>query len=98
MASEPGFRHPVLVIQSNDFNASKINTVIAVAVTSNLALALAPGNVSLSPRAGGLGRDSVINISQIITLDKLFLAERAGRISTGKLREVENGIRMILDL
>ena len=71
---------------------------MAAAITSNTALAAAPGNVSLSKRSAGLGRESVINVSQIVTLDKQFLAERAGRIPAVKLRQVDEGLRLIFAL
>lgn len=97
-ASEPGFKRPVLIIQSNQFNRSRINTVVAAAITSNMKLANAPGNVFLSNRAVNLGRESVVNISQIVTLDKSFLRERVGKLNDSKLREVEEGIRLVLTL
>jgi mRNA interferase MazF len=97
-ASEPGFRRPVLILQSNDFSRSRINTVIAAAITSNLKLANAPGNVVLSKRSVNLGKESVVNISQIITLDKSFLSERVGSLQPAKLREVEEGVRLVLAL
>ena len=96
--SEPGYRRPVLIVQADDFNQSRIQTVMAAAITSNTALAAAPGNVSLSKRSAGLGRESVINVSQIVTLDKQFLAERAGRIPAVKLRQVDEGLRLIFAL
>jgi mRNA interferase MazF len=94
--SEPGFRRPVLVIQSNEFNRSRINTVIATVITSNLMLANAPGNVRISARASGLNKASVVNVSQIITLDKSSLSDRAGALKQSKLREVEEGLRLVL--
>lgn len=97
-ASEPGFRRPVLILQSNDFNRSRINTVIAAAITSKLSLANAPGNVVLSKRSVNLGKESVVNISQIVTLDKSFLSERIGSLQPAKLREVEEGVRLVLAL
>ena len=97
-ASEPGFRRPVLVLQSNDFNRSRINTVIAAAITSNLALVNAPGNVVLSKRSLNMGKESVVNVSQIVTLDKSFLSERIGSLQPAKLREVEEGVRLVLAL
>ena len=96
--SEPGFRRPVLVVQSNPFNQSKIHTVIAAVITSNLRLAGAPGNVALTRRQSGLRTDSVINISQLVTLDKAFLAGRAGRIPPSKQQEVDDGLRLVLAL
>ena len=97
-ASEPGFKRPVLILQSNQFNRSRINTVVAAAITSNMKLASAPGNVFLSTRGANLGRESVVNVSQIITLDKSFLRERVGKLQDSKLREVEEGIRLVLAL
>ena len=98
IASEPGFRRPVLILQSDEFNLSRINTVVAAAITSNMKLAAAPGNVSLSKRSANLGRESVVNVSQIITLDKSFLCARVGRLQDPKLREVEEGVRLVLAL
>lgn len=96
--SEPGFRRPVLVIQSDGFNRSRIATVIVLVVTSNLRLAEAPGNVFLPKKITGLDKDSIANISQVITVDKSFLTEKAGAIPVFQLREIENGLRMVLGL
>ena len=95
-ASEPGFRRPVLILQSNLFNRSRIKTALVATITSDMKLAAAPGNVSLSKRSANLGRESVVNISQIVTLDKSFLRERVGKLQDPKLREVEEGVRLIL--
>lgn len=76
-ASEPGYRRPVLIVQSDDFNLSRIRTVVAAALTTNLRLAEAPGNLLLTAEDTGLPRDSVVNVSQIVTLDKTFLTEKA---------------------
>lgn len=97
-ASEPGFRRPVLIIQSNEFNRSRINTIIAAAITSNLKLAAAPGNVALSTKSVGLNKASVVNVSQLVTLDKSFLTEHVGKISQRKMQEVDEGIRLVLAL
>jgi len=97
-ASEPGYRRPLLVVQSDDFNYSKISTVIAVVINSNLNLAEAPGNVLLSRKSTGLPKKSVANVSQIITIDKTSLTERTGRLSPDQLQEVEAGIRLVLSL
>ena len=94
--SEPGLRRPVLVVQSNPFNESKIRTVVAAVITANLRLADAPGNVRLSRRHSGLGRESVVNVSQLVTLDKTFLTQRVGRIPTSKQHEVDGGLRLVL--
>jgi len=97
-ASEPGYRRPLLIIQSDDFNRSRINTVVAVVITSNLRLAEAPGNIVLSKKDTNLPKKSVANVTQLITVDKSFLAERVGKISSTKLVEVEAGVRLVLSL
>jgi mRNA interferase MazF len=96
--SEPGHRRPVLILQSNAFNRSRIQTAIVAAITSNLRLSEAPGNVQLSTRLSGLSRSSVVNISQILTLDESFLTEKVGRIPPEKLRNVDEGLRLVLSL
>jgi mRNA interferase MazF len=98
ISSEPGYRRPLLVIQSNDFNQSRINTVIAVVITTNLRLADAPGNVLLSKKESGLPKKSVVNVSQVITVDKSFFTEKIGSIDAPMLKEVETGIRLVLSL
>lgn len=98
VGSEPGFPRPVLIIQSDDFNRSRIATVIAVAITSNLRLAQAPGNVWLPRKATSLPQDSVANVSQVITLDQGFLIERVGRLSANLLKQVEDGLRLVMSL
>lgn len=97
-ASEPGYRRPVVIIQSDEFNRSRIDTVIAVALTSNLKLADAPGNVRLSTAQSGLDKASVANVSQLITLDKSFLAELVGQLDNRALQEIGTGIRLVLAL
>jgi len=97
-ASEPGFRRPVLIIQSDQFNRSRISTVVAAAITSNIKLGMAPGNVTLSKKAVGLDRESVVNVSQLITLDRSFLNDRAGKICGAKMQEVDEGVRLVLAL
>ena len=96
--SEPGYRRPVLVVQVDEFNRSGIRTVIAVALTTNMRLAEAPGNVRLSRSTTGLPRDSVANVSQIVTLDKVFLAERCARLPDEVIRQIEDGLRLVLAL
>ena len=98
IGSEPGYRRPVFIVQSDDFNRSKVSTVIAVALTSNVRLAQAPGNVLLPMAETGLSKISVANISQTITIDKSFLTEKAGKISGSALKKVENGLRLVLQL
>jgi len=94
--SSPGFRRPVLIIQSNEFNRSRISTVLVAVITSNLALANAPGNVRIPARASGLKKASVVNVSQIITIDKSFLAGCVGTVKANYMREVEDGLRLVL--
>ncbi len=96
--SVPGLRTPVLVVQSNDFNESAIRTSICAAITSNMQLAEAPGNVRVARRVSGLPHDSVVNVSQLITLDKCLLTENVGRLPAQSLREVEAGIKLVLAL
>lgn len=96
--SEPGYRRPVLVIQSDDFNRSRIATAIVVVITSNLNLVRAPGNVLLPQKATGLSKDSVANISQVITVDKSFLTEKIGTLPNYLLEQVEIGLRLVMNL
>ena len=98
VGSGPGYRRPALIIQSNEFNASNIRTVVVAVITSNLTLAAAPGNVLCPRRASGLSRDSVINVSQILTVDRSVLTERVGIVSASILRQVEEGLRLVLAL
>ena len=96
--SEPAYRRPVLIVQSDAFNQSAIQTVIAAAITSNLRLAAAPGNIILRRRESRLSKDSVVNVSQLVTLNKGFLVDRVGRIPPVRIREVEDGLRLALSL
>lgn len=96
--SEPGYRRPVLILQSDAFNRSRIQTVICLVITSNLKLAEAPGNVLLQKTDSNLPRSSVVNVSQIITLDKSFLTECVGSVSGNMMKQIEEGIRLVLDL
>lgn len=96
--SAPGFRRPVVVIQANEFNDSAIRTVICAAITSNLRLGDAPGNVRLARGSGGLNRESVVNVSQVVTLDKRFLAGRVGRLAPAALRDIDEGVRLVVAL
>jgi len=97
-ASEPGFRRPVLVVQADSYNKSRISTVIVAAITTNVRLAAAPGNVLLTKRQSGLPKDSVVNVSQVLTLDRSLLSERVGRLAASKVREVDAGLVRALDL
>jgi mRNA interferase MazF len=96
--SEPGYRRPVLIIQANEFNISKISTVVVVAITSNVKLAESPGNVYLSKIKSGLSKDSVVNVSQVLTLDKGFLMEEVSTIDNPTIRQVDEGLQLSLSL
>ena len=96
--SEPGYRRPVLIVQNDAFNRSRIATIIAVVLTSNLRLLDAPGNVLVPARASGLKKDSVANVSQVVTIERACLAKRAGRIETPLMRDVDQGLRLALAL
>jgi mRNA interferase MazF len=96
--AEPGFRRPVLIVQSDAFNRSRLGTVIAVALTSNLRLVDAPGNVLLPAKATGLPKDSIANVSQLVTIDREFLTKVAGRVRGPLLKDVDSGLRLILGL
>lgn len=94
--SEPGYRRPLLVIQSNTFNWSRIRTVVCVVMTSNLQLANAPGNILLKSKQTGLPKDSVANVSQIVTLNKTNLRERIGKLPDHLLSDVLQGVELVL--
>lgn len=94
--SGPGFRRPVVVVQGDGLNRSRIATVICVPLTSNLRWAIAPGNVPLSARLTGLPKESVANVSQIITIDKGFLKARVGKLPLLKLQLLLAGIDVVL--
>ena len=96
--SEPGFRRPVLIVQSDAFNRSRLQTVIAVVLTSNLRLVDAPGNVLMPAKATGLPRDSVANVSQLITVDREFLSDKIGRVRGQLPADLDSGLRLILAL
>ena len=96
--SGPGYRRPVLIVQADEFNRSRIDTIVAAAITSNLTLASAPGNVRLGPRSSGLPKESVVNVSQLITIDKRFLTERVKSIDPNIMQEVDAGLRTVLSI
>ena len=96
--SEPGFRHPVLILQAEPFNRSRLRTVVGIVVSSNTRLLDAPGNVLLPAKDTGLPRDSVANVTQFVTIDRDYLEDRAGRVPAKTLARVETGIRLVLDL
>lgn len=95
--SSPGYRHPHVVIQNNVFNWSKINTVVVCALTSNLKRAESPGNVLLSKDEANLKKQSVVNISQIITVDKSDLVEKIGTLSPKRINQILEGIKLLIE-
>jgi mRNA interferase MazF len=97
VGSEPGFRHPHVVIQNNLFNRSRIDTVVVCLLTSNLRLAKAPGNVFLEKGEGNLAKQSVVNISQIYTVDKSDLVEWIGALSEKRVRQILDGVRLLTE-
>ena len=94
--SEPGYRRPVVVVQGDALNRSRLATVVCVPLTSNLKWADAPGNMLLAARATRLPKDSVANVSQIVALDKTILTERVGRLSAAKIELLLSGIDTVL--
>jgi mRNA interferase MazF len=94
--SGPGYRRPVLIVQANSFNKSAISTVLVVVITSNLALAHAPGNIRISKSDSGLSKASVVNVSQVLTIDRQILTERVGALPTRMMARVDEGLKMVL--
>jgi mRNA interferase MazF len=95
--SEPGYRHPHIVIQNNLFNTSRINTTVVCSLTSNLVRAKAPGNVLLNKGEASLPPKSIVNISQIFTVNKSDLVERIGQVSEKRIMEILDGIKLITE-
>ena len=96
-ASEPGYRHPHVVVQNNIFNRSQLKTVVVCALTSNLKRGQAPGNVQLESGEGNLPKQSVVNVSQIYAVDKSQLDEYIGTLSSARVREIINGIKLVVE-
>jgi mRNA interferase MazF len=96
--SEPDFRRPLVVVQADAFNRSGIQTVVCVVLTSNLRLADAPGNVVISKRESGLPKDSVANVSQVITVDRVALTERTATLPPRLRERIDRGLRLLLEL
>jgi len=94
--SEPGYRRPVVIVSTNEFNRSLIQTVIVAVVTSNLRLIDAPGNFKITKKQSDLSKDSVVNVSQLITLDKTFLTENIGKLNSKNINFLNEGIRLVL--
>jgi mRNA interferase MazF len=95
--SEPGYRHPHVVVQNNVFNNSRLNTVVVCALTSNLKRSAAPGNVLLKKGEANLKKDSVANITQLVTVDKADLIEQIGTLPPARVREIIDGIRLLIE-
>lgn len=95
IGSAPGFRRPVLVLQCDAFNRSAISTIVCVTLTSNLRLSDAPGNVLLLPKQSGLERESVVNVSTLVTLERLQLTEQVGKLAKKQLDRVFTGIDLV---
>ena len=95
--SEPGYRHPHIVVQNNLFNASRINTIVVCSLTSNLSRSKAPGNVLLNKGEANLPKKSVVNISQIFTVNKSDLVEKIGRVSEKRMKEILDGIKLLTE-
>ncbi len=96
--SEPGFRRPILIVQADAFNRSRLRTVLGIVLTSSMRVLDAPGNVLLPAKSSGLAKDSVANVTQIVTLDEDYLAERTGRIPPRLMARVDAGLKLVLDL
>lgn len=96
--SGPGYRRPVLIVQSNPFNQSRIATVVVAVITSNLGLADAPGNVRISKADAGLSRASVVNVSQVLTIDRRLLTAKVRSMPGAVMRAVDEGLRLVLGL
>ena len=96
--SEPGYRRPVLVVQANTFNQSTINTLLVASISTNLRLADAPGNLRLRAAETGLPKASVVNVSQLLTVSREFLTEKAGTLSANHMNRVAQGLRLVLAL
>ncbi|HET9098457.1 MAG TPA: type II toxin-antitoxin system PemK/MazF family toxin [Candidatus Saccharimonadales bacterium] len=97
-ASEPGYKRPVVIIQADEFNVSRLSTVIVATITSNLRLADAPGNFNLTKVESGLPKDSVVNVSQLLTLDKSFLVEEVGQLRHAAIKQLEDSLLLVLGI
>ena len=95
--SEPGYKHPHVVVQNNLFNRSQIRTVLVCPLTTNLKRASAPGNVLLDTKESNLPKQSVVNVTQVFTVDKSHLDEYVGSLSPKRMTEILNGIKLVLD-
>lgn len=96
IGSAPGYRRPVVVVQADELNRSRIETVVCIVLTSNLRWSIAPGNVLLPAKHSGLDRDSVANVSQIVTVDKRQLTERVGRVPKRQMEAIFSGVDLVM--
>jgi mRNA interferase MazF len=96
--SEPGFRRPAVIVSANEFNATTIRTVVVVFLTANAARALDPGNIWLTSRQTGLPSGSTLNVTQLTTVDKRLLTDRVSRLSETVMRQIDDGLRLVLSL
>jgi mRNA interferase MazF len=98
LGAEPGYRRPVLIISSDRFNSSNIRTVVVAVFTSNLRLARAPGNLFFAKEETGLDQDSILNVSQLLTVDKTFLEQRVSQLQFNLMQNVVVGLKLVLEL
>ena len=96
--SGPGYRRPVVIIQSDSFNESRINTVIVAILTSNLNLAAAPGNVMIERRVSMLSDDSIANVSQVLTIDRFLLTQVVSKLPDRIMDTIDDGVRLVMNL
>lgn len=96
--SEPGHRRPMLIVQADVFNRSAISNVVCAVITSNIRLAGAPGNLRIAPRESGLPKPSVVNVSQLVTLDRGFLTERVQALSLATMARIDEGLRLVIGI
>jgi mRNA interferase MazF len=96
IGSAPGYRRPVVIVQADELNRSRIETVVCIVLTSNLRWSIAPGNVLLPAKHSGLDRDSVANVSQIVTVDKRQLTERVGRVPKRQMEAIFSGVDLVM--
>jgi mRNA interferase MazF len=98
VGSSPGYRRPVLIVQSDDFNHSKINTTVVLIISTNLKLQESFGNVLLKTRQSGLSKDSVVNVTQLYTIDESSLTEYVETLSEQKMEQIDKGLRLVLSI
>jgi mRNA interferase MazF len=97
IGADPTYRHPFVIIQNNAVNATRIDTVLVVMLTSNLRWATVPGNVLLERGEANLSKQSLVNVSQIFTVPKKDLGQRIGRLTSGRVRQILNGVRLLTE-